>query len=388
MILLACQPKANLKRLGMLKMAKTEILTCFTAENPIQLENGQQLGPVDLAFETYGTLNRKKSNAVLVCHSLSGDAHAAFKHQDDPLNVGWWDEFIGPGKFLDTNRYYIICSNVLGGCKGSTGPNAIDPKTGHPYGLTFPVITVSDMVKAQYHLIKALTIDKLAMVIGGSMGGMQALEWAISYPDMIERCACIASTASLSPQAIAFDAVGRHAIISDPNWQEGNYYGGQVPEVGLSIARMIGHITYLSHDSMNKKFGRRLQEKPDYRYSFSSEFQVESYLQYQGNKFVSRFDANAYLYLTKAISYFDLGKKYGSLEKAFSGVTCQFLVVSIQSDWLYPPEQSKSIVKSLMKLNKDVTYCEMDSSYGHDAFLIDLGQLGPLVSQFLERTLS
>ena len=353
----------------------------FSPPQPLNLESGQTLGPIDIAYEAWGTLNSDKSNAILVCHALTGDAHAG-SSENSP---GWWANFIGPNKPLDTNRYYVICSNVLGGCKGSTGPSSINPETGTPYGLSFPVITISDMVKVQKKWIESLGITQLKMVIGGSMGGMQALEWAIQYPESVKSCVPIASTSYLSPQALAFDAVGRHAIVKDPNWNQGDYYQQSSPEAGLGIARMIGHITYLSEESMNQKFGRKLQKKLEYGYDFSTDFEVESYLKYQGDKFVNRFDANSYLYLTKAISYFDLEKKHGSLEAAFKSVTAAFLVISISSDWLYLPKQSKEIVKTLMKLNKEVTYCNLNSAFGHDAFLIDNPELSELVKRFLDK---
>ncbi len=343
----------------------------FTSSESLQLESGQTLGPITLAYETYGTLNPNKTNAILVCHALSGDAHAAFIHETDPNYIGWWDSFIGPGKALDTTRYFIICSNVIGGCKGSTGPASINPETGTAYGTHFPVVTISDMVKAQKRLIDSLEISQLLMVIGGSMGGMQALTWAIDFPQAIKSCIPIATTSKLSPQALAFDVVGQHAILADP-------------DKGLPLARMIGHITYLSNESMALKFGRKLQEKADYSYDFSTDFQIESYLKYQGSKFVDRFDANSYLYITKAIDYFDLSKKKGSLEAAFADVTAKFLIAAISSDWLYQPQESKEIVHALMKLNKPVTYIELDSPYGHDAFLMDNDKLATAVTYFLE----
>lgn len=353
----------------------------FESPESLQLECGQSLSPIEIGYHAWGTLNAEKDNAILVCHALSGDAQAG----SSSGVVGWWDNFIGPGKPLDTNRYFVLCSNVLGGCKGSTGPSSINPQTGTPYGLQFPVITISDMVTAQKQWIHSLGITQLKMVIGGSMGGMQALQWAIQYPEAVKSCVPIASTSYLSPQALAFDAVGRQAIVKDPCWNQGDYYQGVYPDSGLSIARMIGHITYLSEESMNQKFGRKLQQKEEYGYDFSTDFAVESYLKYQGDKFVNRFDANSYLYLTKAISYFDLEKKYGSLEAAFKPTQAVFLVVSISSDWLYLPKQSKEIVKTLMKLNKPVTYCNLNSAFGHDAFLIDNPQLSALVSRFLEQ---
>ena len=343
----------------------------FTSVEPLSLESGQTLGPITLAYETYGSLNASHSNAILVCHALSGDAHAAFQHESDPTYMGWWDSFIGPGKALDTDHYCIICSNVIGGCKGSTGPASINPATGTAYGTTFPIITISDMVKAQKRLMDHLGISQLLMVIGGSMGGMQAMTWAIDFPDSVRSCVPIATTSKLSPQALAFDIVGQNAIMTNP-------------EKGLPLARMIGHITYLSNESMALKFGRKLQEKTDYSYDFSTDFQIESYLKYQGEKFVDRFDANSYLYITKAIDYFDLSKKHGSLEQAFAHTQAKFLVSAISSDWLYQPHESREIVHALMRLNKPVTYIELDSPYGHDAFLMDNDKLAQAIPPFLE----
>jgi len=358
----------------------------FTAfsDAPLHLDGGQTLGPVTIAYETVGALNSDRSNAILICHALSGDSHVSGYLATAPRYQGWWNDVVGPGKAIDTNRYFVICSNVLGGCKGSTGPASIDPKTHVPYGLHFPVITIGDMVKVQRELVQHLGIDRLVSVIGGSMGGMQALEWAIMYPDMVSSVIPIATTGRLSPQSLAFDAVGRNAIILDQHWNNGFYYGiSNQPEKGLAIARMIGHITYLSEESMMLKFGRNLQTKTDYGYDFDTEFQVESYLKYQGEKFVSQFDANSYLYLTKAISYFDLYKKYQGLEQAFKNATSRFLIVSISSDWLYPPKQSKDLVKALMKLNKPVSYCDIESPYGHDAFLMKSPELEQLLHHFL-----
>jgi homoserine O-acetyltransferase len=365
-----------------MSLSKTHFFTDFYPPHPLVLESGQTLGPITLAYETYGTLNADKSNVILVCHALSGDAHAAFGHEQNPDYIGWWDFMIGDGKPIDTSRYFVICSNVIGGCKGSTGPTSINPDTQQPYGITFPVITIGDMVHAQKRLLDHLEITSLAMVVGGSMGGMQALEWSILYPNMVKTCVPIACTAKLSPQALAFDVVGQQAIMVDPKWQQGHYQ--DQPEKGLSIARMIGHITYHSDESMHLKFGRKLQQKEDYGYNFTTDFQIESYLKYQGDKFVNRFDANSYLYITKAIDYFDLHKKYGSLEQAFQRTTCQFLVMSVQSDWLYKPGESKSFVHALMRLNKRVTYVELDSQWGHDAFLMEAEPIKQALSAFLE----
>ncbi|MDA1354322.1 MAG: homoserine O-acetyltransferase [bacterium] len=349
--------------------------TAFEGKNALKLESGQTLGPITQCYTTFGSLNATKSNAILVCHALTGDADADI----------WWKTLIGPGKAVDTNRYFIVCANVIGGCKGSTGPSSINPETDQPYGSDFPVITIGDMVNAQYNLMEHLNIPYWLSVIGGSMGGMQALEWAASYPDKVRSCIPLAATAQVSPTAIAFDAIGRSAISSDPNFNKGHFYGKAIPQKGLATARMIAHITYLSEQSIDSKFGRKLQDKSEYGYHFDTDFQIESYLKYQGDKFVDRFDANTYLYLTKAISYFDMPRKYGSLEKAFSATQAKFLVIAITTDWLYTPAQSKEFVKSLIRLDKEVTYAEMDSMNGHDAFLLEQPDLTDLVQLFLEK---
>jgi len=348
------------------------------------LDSGKKLAHITVAYETYGNLNSKKDNAILVEHALSGDAHAAGKHAPTDKKAGWWDDMIGPGKPLDTEKYFIICSNVLGGCKGTTGPNSINPETKKHYGTSFPVITISDMVKVQKELIDHLGIEKLLNVIGGSMGGMQVLEWVTQFPDKVASAVVIASTSKLSAQSIAFDEVGRNAIMSDPDWNNGDYYVTEkIPSRGLSIARMIGHITYLSEESMHFKFGRKLQDKQEFGYDFSTEFQVESYLHYQGSSFVERFDANSYLYISKAMDYFDLASKYGSLYDALNRVRAKMLVVSFSSDWLFPTSQSKEIVNALMNLNKEVSFCEVNSPCGHDAFLLEYGSLSRLLENFL-----
>jgi homoserine O-acetyltransferase len=358
---------------------------CYRIPGEIVLEHGDRLYDVSVAYETYGRLNREKSNAVLVCHALSGDAHAGgwYKGEEKP---GWWDIIIGPGKALDTDKYFVICSNVLGGCKGTTGPSSMNPKTGKHYGLDFPVITIGDVVDVQKRLIDHLGIGKLFAVVGGSFGGMQVLQWAISYPEMVRMAIPIAASAYSSPQQIAFNEVGRRAITSDPDWNGGDYYDRSPPARGLSLARMIGHITYLSDESMHHKFGRRLQDKSDYSFGFSSsDFQVESYLRYHGDAFVKRFDANSYLYITKAVDYFDLAKDK-TLAEAFRGVKAKFLVISISSDWLYPPYQSREIADALAASDVDVRHCEIQSNYGHDAFLLESGQVNYIISNFLSRT--
>ncbi len=354
----------------------------------IELESGEKFGPIDIAYETYGELNEDKSNALLICHALSGDAHAAGWHEGDE-KPGWWDNMIGPGKAFDTDKYFVICSNVLGGCKGTTGPPSKNPETGEPYGLDFPIITISDMVKVQKLLIDHLGIDRLLAVAGGSLGGAQALQWAVDYSDSLRFCIPIATSARSSPQQIAFNEVRRRAIMSDPKWQGGDYYGDEPPKDGLSLARMIGHITYLSDESMRQKFGRRLKDKGEgekYSFDFSPDFEVESYLHYKGDTFVNRFDPNSYLYITRALDYFDLtngGER--TLREAFENVTANFLVIAISSDWLYPPYQSKEIARALEANDVDVTYSEIKSSYGHDAFLVEPGQLRHIIMDFLSQ---
>lgn len=352
-------------------------------EEPLLLESGRRFGPITVRYEAYGTLNEDRSNAILLLHAFSGDAHAAGRHAPDDRHPGWWDAMVGPGRAFDTDRYFVICSNVLGGCQGSTGPGSIDPATGRPYGLSFPVITIEDMVNVQYRLVRHLGIERLLAVAGGSMGGMQALQWTVSYPEAVAGAIVLASTARLSAQGIAFNAVGRNAITSDERWNGGDYYDGEPPARGLAIARMVGHITYLSDASMHEKFGRRLQRRDQFGFDFSDQFEVESYLEYKGGSFVDRFDANTYLYLSKAIDYFDLGGKYGSLEEAFSNASSKFLVVSFTSDWLYPSYQSKEIVVALMRRGKDVSYTELDCPYGHDSFLLETERQRPLISSFL-----
>lgn len=358
----------------------------FTFAEPpdeMLLACSKKLGPITLAYETYGTLNKDLSNVILVEHALSGDAHAAGRHKPTDRKPGWWEMMIGPGKALDTDKYFVICTNCIGGCMGSTGPSSINPATGKHYGPTFPVITIQDMVEAERHLLDYLGIDTVLCVIGGSMGGMRTLQWTVSYPDRVRLAIPIASTSRLSAQAIAFDEVGRQAIMSDPDWYGGDYYGKGTPSRGLAIARMIGHITYLSDDAMHKKFGRDLVEKDKYGYDFATDFQVESYLRYQGDSFVKRFDANSYLYISKAMDYFDITQPSGSLRKELACVKARFLVISFTSDWLFPTYQSKAIVTALRQNNAYVTFAEIRSDYGHDAFLLESKQLSSLISGFL-----
>lgn len=354
----------------------------YKIEDTIQLESGKSLDDVVVAYETYGKLNKEKNNAIFLCHALTGDAHAAGWHKGD-RKPGWWDIVIGPGKALDTNKYFIICSNVLGGCKGTTGPGSINPKTGDEYGLDFPVITIDDMVKVQKKLVDSFGIEELLAVIGGSMGGMQVLQWMVSYPEMVKKAIPIATTARSSPQQIAFNEVGRQSIFSDPNWNKGFYYKtDRRPENGLAIARMIAHITYLSEESMYQKFGRDLQNKDELSYDFKTDFQVESYLKHQGEEFVKRFDANSYLYITKAVDYFDLAVN-DSLIDGFKGITSKVEVITVDSDWLYPTDQGMEIVSALSANDVEVTFSELKSSKGHDAFLLEDGQLNFFMSRFL-----
>lgn len=354
--------------------------TFGSADDPFRLVCGKHLQEVTVAYETYGD-PANRSRTVLVAHALTGDAHAAGRHRPGDRKPGWWDEMIGPGKTFDTNRFFIVCSNVLGGCQGSTGPSSIDPATGHPYGRNFPPITVKDMVRVQYRLLRHLGVDSLFCVAGGSMGGMQALQWAVEYPDFVSSVIPIATTARHSPQTIAFYEVGRQAIITDPNWNNGNYYGGEPPKHGLSVARMIAHITYLSEESMLEKFGRNLQ--PQQKEGGKHEFQVESYLHYQGSSFVERFDANSYLILTRALDHFDLTQGKQSLAEAFFETRAKFLLVSFSSDWHYTPGETKAIAKALRLNDVDVSYSEIKSNRGHDAFLIEHEKLGYLIRGFL-----
>ncbi len=367
----------------------------FAQEEPFVLESGAVLSPVTLAYQTYGQLNADRSNAVLICHALSGGAHAAGYRSPQDKKPGWWDSAIGPGKAFDTNRFFVICSNVIGSCYGSTGPSSLHPITGKPYGLTFPVVTIGDMVRAQVRLIDHLGIEKLLCVAGGSMGGMQVLEWAAHHPQRIKAAIPLATTARSNAMHIALSEVGRQAIYADPNWQGGNYYEtDRRPDAGLAVARMIAHITYLSEQAMHRKFGRRLKDRERYGYQFQTEFQVESYLKHQGLSFTQRFDANSYLYITKAMDYFDLtqspangdGTPLNSLAAVFAHARhVKFLVVSFTSDWLYPSHQSKEIVSALTAAGADVSYLDIESTAGHDAFLVEVETMNRLLGSFMER---
>jgi len=361
---------------------ETKYFTFSAPPNELPLESGKKLGPITLAYETYGQLNLEKSNAILVVHALSADAHAAGYHKGDQ-EPGWWDNMIGPGKAFDTDQYFVICSNVIGGCKGSTGPLSVNPQTGKPYALDFPMITIADMVNAQRRLVNHLDIEKLLTVVGGSMGGMQVLQWVAVYPERVRSVIPIATALKNSPQQIAFNEVIRQSIMADPAWRQGDYYDYGQPEKGLAVARMIGHITFMSDQSMEEKFSRRLKNG-NYGFKFGLDFEVEGYLRNRGDNFVKRFDANSYLYVTKAMDYFDLsdGKM---IPKGVEPAT-RFLVVSFKSDWLYPSYQSQEIVRQLKTRQADVTYCEVSSTYGHDAFLLEVEEQTALIRPFLDKT--
>jgi homoserine O-acetyltransferase len=357
----------------------------FGADDPLQMDSGVPLGPLTIAYQTYGELNPQKSNAVLICHALTGDQHVANVH---PLTgkPGWWETMVGPGKPIDTNRYFIICSNVVGGCMGSTGPASLNPATGRPYGLDLPVVTIRDMVRAQAKLVDHLGIDQLFCVAGGSMGGMQVLQWAASFPERVFCAVPIAAAARHSSQNIAFHEVGRQAVMADPDWRGGRYFEqGLRPTKGLAVARMAAHITYMSDEALHRKFGRKLQERAAPTFSFDADFQIESYLRHQGSSFVERFDANSYLYVTRAMDYFDLAADYkGSLPRAFRGTRTRFCVVSFTSDWLFPTTESRAVVHALNAGGASVSFVEIDTDKGHDAFLLDVPELFATTRGFLE----
>lgn len=356
----------------------------FPADAPLKLDSGAELAPFSVAYQTYGTLNEDKSNAVVVCHALTGDQHVANIHPVTGKS-GWWETMIGPGKPVDTDRFFVICANVLGGCMGTTGPSAVDPATGKPYGLSFPVITIADMVRAQVRLLDHLGIDTLFCVMGGSMGGMQVLQWASAYPDRVFSAIPIATGARHSSQNIAFHEVGRQAVMADPEWRGGRYLEhATIPRKGLAVARMAAHITYLSDSALHRKFGRNLQDRAALTYGFDADFQVESYLRHQGSTFVDRFDANAYLYLTRAMDYFDLAADHGGrLADAFRGTKTLFCVISFTSDWLFPTSESRSIVQALNAVAANVSFVELETDAGHDSFLLEEPELFETVSGFL-----
>jgi homoserine O-acetyltransferase/O-succinyltransferase len=387
---------------GSVGMADTRFLDL---PKPLALDCGRQLHPIRIAYETYGTLSPERDNVILVCHALSGDAHAAgfarapaaestrdgFRADErdgaSGRGLGWWDGMIGPGKAFDTNRFFVVSTNLLGGCRGTTGPSSTNPATGRPYGSDFPVITVADMVRAERAFLNELGITRLAAVAGGSLGGMQALEWAVQYGDQVDSIIPIASTHALHPQGVAWNAIARNAITADPAWQGGHYYGtGRAPTGGMGVARMVGHITYLSATSLNDKFGRRLQLADDIRYSLTEpEFQVESYLRHQADAFVKRFDANTYLYTSRALSYFDLARQHGAgqLTRALRTVSARTLLISFSSDWLYPPAGSEELAAALRAAGKEVAFHVIDAPYGHDCFLLEEARQTPMIQQFL-----
>lgn len=351
------------------------------------LDSGLSLSSVTIAYETIGELNQKRDNAVLICHAFSGDSHVAGRYEDDPSDAspGWWDFMVGPGKGIDTDHYFVVCCNILGSCMGSTGPASINPATNKPYGLDFPMVTIGDMVNAEKRVLEHLGIEKLHSVIGGSVGGMQVLEWCVRYPEMVQSAIPIATTMRHSALAIAFNEMARQAIMADPNWNKGDYYQASGPDQGLAVARMIGHVTYLSDEAMRRKFGRKLQDREDFSFDFGADFQVESYLRYQGSKFAKRFDANSVLYITKAADYFDLADNKNTKEclQDLSGSQSKFLIISYTSDWLYPTYQAKELVRALKRTGQDVSFCEIEADCGHDAFLIPDNRLTKLVKGFL-----
>lgn len=346
------------------------------------LEHGGRLDPVTLAYETYGKLNRERTNAILIAHALTGDAHAAGFHPG-ARKPGWWDAMIGPGKAFDTNKYFVVCSNILGGCKGSTGPSSVNPATGKPYGLDFPLVSIHDMVDCQRLLADRLGIEKLLCVAGGSMGGMQVLSWMVRYPERIRSAIPISIGVKHSPQQIALNEVGRQAIMADPDWNSGDYYGGPPPARGLSLARMIGHITYMSDDSMKEKFGRQRKDGAD-PFKFTADFEVEGYLHYHGENFVKRFDANTYLYITKAMDNFE-AVEGRALHESLRGIDVKVLAIAFKSDWLYPAYQTKEIARACKLAGIEATYCEIESTYGHDAFLLEIEEQTLLISHFLKK---
>jgi len=372
---------------GSVGLVQTQSLLLEETRDGFTLESGAAIGPVTVAYECYGTLNEEKNNAILVCHALSGDAHAAGRHRENDPKPGWWDGMIGPGKGIDTNKYFVICSNFLGGCKGTTGPMSLNPATGKAYNLDFPIFTVGDMVRVQHALIRQLGIDQLLCVLGGSLGGMQALEWASRYPDDTRSVILLATSHYTGAQQIAFDAVGRSAIQADPEFHGGDYNPARGPRKGLAIARMLAHITYLSDQSMDRKFGRTLHRSGSLGYRFGSEFNVETYLDYQGERFVNRFDANTYLYVTKAMDYFDISNGFESLDASLARVKPRTLAISFTSDWLFPPHMSQDIVYALARNQKEVAYCNIRTDAGHDAFLLELKEISRLISGFLIHTL-
>ena len=358
----------------------------FVHDQPFTFQSGQSLPGFTLRYETYGRLNETRDNVIVICHDLSGDHHCAGRHSPDDRKPGWWDNLIGPGRAVDTDKFFVVCAICLGGCVGSTGPSSLNPATGRPYGISFPFVTIRDMVRSQKLLLDHLGVAALHAVIGGSMGGMQVLQWGIEYPGFVRRLLAMATTSREGAQAIAFNEVGRQAIMQDTAWNHGDYPKDGGPRTGLAIARMMAHITYVSDASMDRKFGRR--KKADANgdaYTFDVQFEVESYLRHQGQSFINRFDANSYLYITRALDQFDLAQAYGSLEAAFAPVQAETLVVGFTSDWLFPPEQNRTIALALLRCGKRATYAELETDLGHDSFLLESEDLYTLVRSFLER---
>ena len=396
---------ASLKKDGSVGVVNTQHLEL---SNPLELDCGRSLYPVRIAYETYGQLSQKRDNVILICHALSADAHAAgWSEQVDGISavdgfgaddremhkkggLGWWDGMIGPGKSFDTDRFFVICTNLIGGCRGSTGPSTIDPTTGQPFGSQFPVITVPDMVRAQHAFLNELDIDSLICVSGASLGGMQALEWAAAFPEQVRSIIAIATTARLNTQGMAWNAIARNAIMADPAWQNGDYYGtGREPEAGMGVARMVGHVTYLSAHSIASKFGHLLQDREKYSYTLDqADFQVENYLKHQAKIFAQRFDANTYLYISRALTYFDLARTHGNgnLEKALAKFHARTLLICFKSDWLYPPENSQKIAKALRTNDQEVEFHNINAPYGHDSFLLEEQLQEPIIKDFLNRT--
>ena len=362
----------------------TQYFTFARPPNRFVMNNGRELGPITVAYETYGNLNGARDNVILVEHALTASAHAAGKNSPLDKYPGWWDVMIGPGRAFDTDKYFVVCSNILGSCYGTTGPSSVNPETGRPYGLSFPLVTIRDMVKVQKALTDHLGIKRLKTVVGGSMGGMQAIEWALQFPHMVDSIILVASGAVSNPQAIAIHKVGIRAIMDDPNWKGGDYYGGAPPDKGLAIARMIGHITYLSHGWLWEKFGRNHPDPASMKTRLDSNFDIEDYLEYQGARFVERFDANSYIYIMRAIDIYDPAEGCGSLEESFMRMKCgKALVASFTSDWLFPAYQSIEVVKALEDNKIKTSYYEIDSPYGHDSFLLEYVKLTDYIKRFL-----
>src|SRR6516165_9878097 len=400
--MIAFMPPASTLTAGSVGSVETQYLDL---PHPLRLDCGRELPSVRVAYETYGTLSPRRDNVILVCHALSGDAHAAgfskkpqeastrdgFAAEDrdgaSGKGLGWWDGMIGPGKAFDTDRFFVVSTNLLGGCRGTTGPSSVDPATGRPYGSDFPVITVADMARTERAFLDELGIERLAAVAGGSLGGMQAFEWAVLFPDQVDAVVAIASTHALHPQGMAWNAIARESIMRDPSWQGGHYYGtGSTPDAGMGVARMVGHVTYLSAAGLEVKFGRRLQFADDVRYTVTQpEFEVENYLRHQADSFVRRFDANTYLYTSRALTYFDLARQYGggSLARALGGVAARTLLIAFSSDWLYPPAASAEIEAALRELGKPVEFHVIEAPYGHDCFLLEESRQTPIIRRFL-----